>query len=97
MAEKPKETPHEAVSSKCIAYSEALLNHRRSSLTNADARKQGTNLFSWFKSKGALTEDNETIACRCIDLGITILKTSHDTYQAVEGEIKEAYTTYSQR
>jgi hypothetical protein len=63
-----EQTPKAIVSGKCIAYSEALLQYRRSVVTDQQAIQEGHNLFAWFQGKGALANDEKAaIAARCVD------------------------------
>lgn len=90
------QTPKAVVSSKCIAYSEALLQYRRSVVTDQQAIQEGRDLFAWFQARGAVTSDEKAaIAARCVDLGVTILKAGSETVDRVTGHIRDTYAGYS--
>ena len=90
------QTPKAIVSSKCIAYSEALLQYRRSVVTDQQAIQQGNDLFDWFQARGVTTSDEKAaIAARCVDLGITLLKAGSETMDRVTAHIRDAYTSYA--
>lgn len=89
-------TPKAIVSSKCIAYSEALLSYRRSVVTDQQAIQQGHDLFAWFQAKGAMANDEKAaIAARCVDLGVTLLKSGSETVDRVMTHIRDAYVSYA--
>jgi hypothetical protein len=91
-----EQTPKAIVSGKCIAYSEALLQYRRSVVTDQQAIQEGHNLFAWFQGKGALANDEKAaIAARCVDLGISLLKAGSETVDRVTTCIRDAYTSYA--
>ena len=89
-------TPKAIVSGKCIAYAEALLQYRRSVVTDEEAIQQGRDLFAWFQAKGALANDEKaSISARCVDLGITLLKAGSETLDRVTNCIRDAYQGYA--
>lgn len=90
------QTPKSIVSGKCIAYSEALLQYRRSVVTDQQAIQQGRDLFSWFQGRGALADaDKASVAARSVDLGITLLKAGSETVDRITGNIHDTYTGYA--
>ncbi|MBL9200824.1 MAG: hypothetical protein JNL39_09975 [Opitutaceae bacterium] len=90
----PNSSPKSEVGSKCIAYTEALLRHRRSVLTDDDAIRIGRELFAWFESSDGLAEDHALLASRSIDLGITLLQTSTDTVDRISSHIRETFRAF---
>jgi hypothetical protein len=90
------QTPKAIVSSKCIAYSEALLLYRRSVVTDPEAIQYGRDLFAWFQAKGALADaEKAQIAARSVDLGITLLKAGSETVDRISTCIRDAYQGYA--
>ena len=94
IANMADQTPREIVTSKCIAYTEALLQYRQNVITASSARQVGEDMFRWFEGVGALENAKASIAARCVDLGITRLKTSPDTEAAISAEIRSSYSVY---
>ncbi|AOS45076.1 hypothetical protein Verru16b_02152 [Lacunisphaera limnophila] len=89
-------TPKAILSSKCIAYSEALLQYRRSVMTDQQAIQQGRDLFVWLQGRGALANDERAaVAGRCIDLGITLLKAGAETVDRITASIQDTYVSYA--
>lgn len=89
------QTPKVIVSGKCIAYSEALLQYRRSVVTDQQALQQGHDLFDWFQARGVVAdEEKAAIAARCVDLGITLLKSGSETVDQVTSHIRDTYVSY---
>lgn len=90
------QTPKAIVSSKCIAYSEALLSYRRSVVTDQQAIQEGRDLFAWFQAKGAVASDEKAaIAARCVDLGVSLLKAGSEAVDRITTHIRDAYAGYA--
>jgi hypothetical protein len=90
------QTPKALLSSKCIAFSEALLLYRRSVVTDGEAIQYGRDLFAWFQARGApLDAEKAEIAARSVELGITLLKAGSETVDRVTTSIRDAYQGYA--
>lgn len=91
-----KNTPNYIVSDACISLTETLIACRSAVITLDDANGVGRDLYDWFKTQDAITDERAAFAKRSVDLGIRALQgNGTETVEEAVELIKETYTHYA--
>jgi hypothetical protein len=91
----PKEAPNYIVSDACISLTETLITCRASVVSLDEANGIGRDLYSWFQSQNAITDERAVYAKRSVELGIRAIQgNGTETVEDAVDLIKETYVHY---